>query len=511
MGTSQVAIIGGGIGGLAASIRLAASGVRVTLLERGSTVGGKVRQIEVGGRGIDSGPTVLTMRDVFADLFEAGGTTLDGALTLRPLDVLARHVWTGGTRLDLFGDPQRSADAIGAVFGSREAQGYLGFCERARNIHATLERTFIRDTRPSLPDLVRRVGPLRLGALAGISPFTTLARALAEHFAEPRLRQLFGRYATYCGSSPYLAPATLMLVADVEREGVWTIEGGMRRLVEALADLAVRCGVTVRCDAPAAKILVDGRGARGVVLESGEVIEADAVVANVDAGALGAGLLGREAAPAAPAMRPAERSLSAVTWSLVAETGGVPLAHHTVFFSDDYGAEFEAIRAGRLPDDPTVYVCAQDRDGSGRAPDGPERLFCIVNAPANGDRHAYDPQETTPCERRTFERLARCGLSVRHRPGSSVATTPADFARLFPGTGGALYGRNSHGWMASFQRPGSRTRIPRLYLAGGSTHPGPGMPMAAISGRLAAESLVADLVSTSLSRRAATRGGTSTR
>jgi 1-hydroxycarotenoid 3,4-desaturase len=186
-------------------------------------------------------------------------------------------------------------------------------------------------------------------------------------------------------------------------------------------------------------------------------------------------------------------------------------AHHTVFFSDDYEAEFDAIRGGRPPADPTVYVCAPDRVEADGAPLGPERLFCIVNAPANGDRSPFDPTEAGLCETRTFKRLERCGLSVRRRPESSVVTTPSDFARLFPGTGGALYGRASHGWTASFQRPGSRSRIPRLYLAGGSTHPGPGVPMAAISGILAAASLVSDLASTSTSRRAATRGGMSTR
>lgn len=509
--TPRVAIVGAGIGGLTAAIKLGASGARVTLFERAASVGGKVRQIEVDGVGIDSGPTVLTMKPVFDEIFAAAGTSLEEHLVLQPLDVIARHAWTGGQALDLFSDPARTADAIGVRFGRREAQAYLGFCERARSIHATLDDTFIRNTRPSLPDLVRRVGPLRLGALAGISPFTTLAKALAEHFAEPKLRQLFGRYATYCGSSPYLAPATLMLVTDVERQGVWAIEGGMRRLIEALARLAAKCGVAIRCDADVSEIRVGREGASGVSLRGGEVVEANAVVANADASALGLGLLGSGAASASPPMKPAERSLSAMTWSLRAEPEGFSLAHHNVFFSDDYAAEFEALRAGRLPDDPTVYVCSQDRGFPGEPRGGPERLFCIVNAPPNGDRHAYSPEETGLCERQMHRRLERCGLTVRHRPESSVVTSPADFDRLFPGTGGALYGRTAHGWMASFQRPESRTRIPNLYLAGGSTHPGPGMPMAAISGMLAAESLISDLASMRTYRPAAMLGGTSTR
>lgn len=516
--TPRVIIVGSGIGGLVAALHLSAQGLDVTVCERAASSGGKIREIPVGGTRIDSGPTVLTMRGVLEDVFAAAGASLAEAVTLRPLDVLARHVWSGGAQLDLHVDPVRSTEAIRAFAGPAEAEGYRAFSARARAIYDTLEGPFIRSDRPSMPGLVARVGPSRLGALAGISPFTTLARGLEAHFADPRLRQLFGRYATYCGASPYLAPATLMLVAHVEREGVWVVEGGLYRLVEALVRLAEARGARFRYGAEVERIHADRhRGATGVTLRGGEVVEAEAVVFNGDVGALAAGLLGADVGRAAPAIPERERSLSALTWSVVGETAGTALSHHTVFFSDDYPAEFDAIRSGRPPDDPTVYVCAQDRGPEGDAPDGPERLFLIVNAPANGERSPLNGQETARCETQTFRRLERCGLSVRREPGSSVVTTPTDFARLFPGTGGALYGRASHGWMASFQRPGSRSRVPNLYLAGGSTHPGPGIPMAAISGALAASSLiqdrciVQDLASTRPSRRAATPGGTSMR
>lgn len=510
--TTRVVIVGSGIGGLVAAFHLAARGLDVTVCERAASAGGKIRELAVGDARIDSGPTVLTMRNALEDIFAVGGASLHEAVTLRPLDVLARHVWTGGAQLDLYSDPERSAEAIQSFAGPAEADGYRDFCARARAIYDTLEGPFIRSERPSMPGLVARVGPSRLGALAGISPFTTLVRALEGHFADPRLRQLFGRYATYCGASPYLAPATLMLVAHVEREGVWMVEGGLYRLVEAFVRLAEAKGARVRYGAEVERIHADRhRGATGVTLRGGEVIEADAVVVNADVGALAAGLFGPDVGRAAPAIPERERSLSALTWSVVGRTAGTALSHHTVFFSDDYRAEFDAIRSGRLPDDPTVYVCAQDRGPEGDAPTGPERLFLIVNAPANGERSPLGGQEIARCETRTFQRLERCGLSVRREPGSSVVTTPTDFAQAFPGTGGALYGRASHGWMASFQRPGSRSRIPNLYLAGGSTHPGPGVPMAAISGALAASSVVQDLASTRPSRRAATRGGTSTR
>ena len=196
-----------------------------------------------------------------------------------------------------------------------------------------------------------------------------------------------------------------------------------------------------------------------------------------------------------------------------AQTAGFALSRHNVFFSRDYQAEFTDLSdRRRLPREPTVYVCAQDRGEHGRMPDGPERLLCLVNAPASGDTAAgLSESEIDSCETQAFQLLARCGLHVDRTSAASVRTTPQDFATLFPATGGALYGRAVHGPMATFQRPGSRTAIPGLFLAGGSTHPGAGVPMAALSGRLAAAAAIATGASTSRSHSAATNGGISTR
>jgi 1-hydroxycarotenoid 3,4-desaturase len=187
------------------------------------------------------------------------------------------------------------------------------------------------------------------------------------------------------------------------------------------------------------------------------------------------------------------RSLSALTWSIHAPTRGFPLLHHNVFFDDDYASEFaDVFGRSRLPTRPTVYVCAQDRLDEACEP-AAERLLCLVNAPATGDRHPFAQDEIDDCARRAFDLLARCGLQVSRQSGSSVATTPADFEALFPATGGALYGRASHGWMLPFTRDGAASALPGLWLAGGSVHPGPGVPMATLSGRLAARGLLAAL------------------
>ncbi len=502
----RVLVVGAGVGGLAAAVELAGEGFDVLLLERASTPGGKMREIEVGGARIDAGPTVFTMRWVFDELFDAAGADFGARVRLHRAERLARHAWPDGGRLDLFSEIERNVEAIADFAGPADAINYRAFAARAETIYRILRDPFIRDSRPSLPTLTRRIGRAR--DLIAISPFVSLWRALANHFRDPRLRQLFGRYATYCGSSPFLAPATLMLVAHVEREGVYLIEGGMRRLADALCDLARERGAELQFNRPVARILTTNGRAAGVVTEDGERLFADAVIFNGDAGALGQGLLGEAVRRAPPP--PGAPSLSALTFALQATPQGFPLLRHNVFFGSDYRAEFEAIFARhRLPEAPTVYVCAQDRDAAASTTGGAERLFLLVNAPAHHERTPLSEGDLKRCEAATYHHLQRCGLALD--PRASVRTTPADFAALFPGSRGALYGPASHGWRASFARSGAATRIPGLYLAGGSVHPGPGVPMAALSGRQAAKRVMADLASTRRPVPAAMPGGTSTR
>ena len=512
MAAQRAIVIGAGVAGLVTAGLLAARGLDVTVLERAAGPGGKMREVAVAGQRLDAGPTVFTMRWVLDEVFQELGTSLAAHLVLKPAETLARHAWDGGGRLDLFADIDRAADAIGDFAGAAEARGYRAFCARAQHIYQTLEQPFIRSERPTPVSLVRGAGIGGLGDMWRISPFSTLWRALGEHFHDPRLQQLFGRYATYCGSSPFDAPATLMLVAHVEQQGVWLVEGGMHRIAVALAGLAEAHGARLRYGADVREITTESGRVSGVVLASGERIAGDVVVANADPSALAGGLFGPGVRKAVDAVPVRERSLSALTWAMVARPSGFPLVRHNVFFSAGYAQEFTDIAAGRLPGAPTVYVCAQDRgDSDGAAPAGDERLFLIVNAPANGDRRHFSTSEIAACARQTFALLERCGLTLATQ--AETITTPAGFEALFPATGGALYGRAQQGSMAAFRRAGARTKLPGLFLAGGATHPGPGVPMAAMSGRLAASSVLASISAASRprSRPAATPGGMSMR
>ena len=525
----RVVVIGGGVAGLVSALKLAARGLEVELVERQSHPGGKMRALPAGGTAVDAGPTVFTMRQVFDELAQELGERLADIVTLKPADRLARHAWDGdggdpAKRLDLFGDVARSADAIAAFSGPAEARRYRAFTQEARKIYETLDRPFLRAPKATPFGLMQHAGPKDLW---GIKPFDRLWDALGRHFHDPRLRQLFGRYATYCGSSPFHAPATLMLVAHVEQSGVWLIDGGMHSFAQALADLARRHGVRLHYGREVREIALADNAVSGVRLDDGTEIKADAAVCNADVSALADGRLGRRAAKAAQKTPPEMRSLSAVTWTCLGDAGEFPLLHHNVLFCRDYQQEFADIFGRRqLPESGTVYICAQDRGDDGTLSQtarqrGSERLFMLVNAPPTGDTDRFDEPEIASCEERHLALLSRCGLDLSIDRSTCTVTTPADFAQLFPGTGGALYGRASHGWRASFQRPPIRTRVTGLYLAGGSAHPGPGVPMAAMSGRLAAECLLADWglparaparsASTGRSPRAVTSGGTSTR
>jgi 1-hydroxycarotenoid 3,4-desaturase len=507
----RVVVVGAGIGGLAAALLLADAGAIVTVLEKSPGPGGKLREVTVAGRRIDSGPTVLTMRSVFDRILATVGENLDDHLRLDPQELLARHHWPDGSSLDLFRDVERSAAAIESFAGPSAADGYRRFAAASADVHATLSTSFMEAGRPSPAGLVRSVGLSGLPALARIRPFSTLWSVIGDHFDDPRLRQLFGRYATYCGSSPFEAPGPLMLVAHVEQSGVWTVRQGMHAIAAAFESLAAARGADFRYGATAVRIEAPGGRVAAVATSDGLRYPADAVVFNGDPAALADGLLGDQARGGVRPVARRERSLSAFTLSMVADAGDFPLGRHNVFFSADYAREFEAILGRRaLPPDPTVYLCAEDRGDGGAAPaPRAERLFTIANAPADGDIGRADEREVDRWTTATLEKLSASGL--RLATIGAVATTPTDFARFFPSTGGALYGRASHGWSASFGRPTARTPVQGLFLAGGAVHPGPGLPMAALSGRNAAAEISRDFASMLPSRRAATPGGTSTR
>jgi 1-hydroxycarotenoid 3,4-desaturase len=480
-------VIGAGVGGLAAAIHLARAGRRVRLYERSASVGGKLRELVVGGRTILGGPSVLTMRWVFDELFDG---RLADYVTLLPVEPLCRHFFAGGATLDLHGDAERSRAAIAAFAGARDADGYLRFRRHARKIYEIVRAPFMENELPSLFDFM---SPRALWQMTQIDGLRTLMKALGDYFVDPRLRQLFARYATYNGSSPFHAPATLAVIAHVEHEhGIFAVAGGIYRLAEALERRARELGVEVITGADVEEIVVEPAGAgvraRGVRV-AGVVETADAVVANCDVADAYQRLLAR-VAPVRPLGRKyagEELSLSAYVLLATAPPPPFALAHHNVFFSRDYAREFaELVDERRPPAEPTVYVCAEATVPAGGSGDGDGGYFILTNAPPlDGRGAAVDWLEEGPaCRARVAAVLARHGWTLQ--PSATHELLPADFAARFPSSRGAIYGLASNSRMAAFKRPANRIAgIDGLAFCGGSVHPGAGLPMVALSARIA--------------------------
>ncbi|MEL7182474.1 MAG: FAD-dependent oxidoreductase, partial [Pseudomonadota bacterium] len=287
--SEKIAIIGAGIGGLASAMRLAHRGCDVTVLERHAHVGGKMRTMDSVAGPVDAGPTVMTLRPIFEELFAACDTRLADHVTLCPLEILARHRWSDGTILDLSADVATSEATIADAFGGDAAQAFAAFHGKARTLFQAFEAPMMQAANPRVLDIAGVV--LRNpGVIPALLTGPTLSKALARDFAHPKLQQLFGRYATYVGGSPTAAPALLSLIWYAEAQGVWAVDGGMHKLAQAMATVAEKAGARIRLNTGVTAMAATGDGAR-LTLADGEIL-ADKVIFNGDPKALFDGRLG---------------------------------------------------------------------------------------------------------------------------------------------------------------------------------------------------------------------------
>jgi 1-hydroxycarotenoid 3,4-desaturase len=488
--TERAVVIGAGMGGLAAAIRLAAAGVAVTVVEMAEGPGGKARAVPSAAGPVATGPTVLTLPQHVATLFALCGARIEDEVDLVALPRLAHHIWPDGSTLDLFPDADANTDAIAKLSGAREAAAFRRFNALTAQLLAAFQGPVMNAPRPLLGSIA--AAALRQPRLwPALLPGVSMDRLLRHHFRDPRLIQLFSRYATYVGGRPAHTPAVLSLIWQVEQAGVWTLRGGIHALAEALARVAAAKGVTFRYATRARRILRQSGRVTGVEIEDGATLPCTTCIFNGDPGALRDGLLGDAARDAMPTATRAKPSLSAWIWAFAAKPQGRDLAHHTIFFTADPAQEFGPIAKGQMPLAPSLYICAQDRELGLPVPET-ERFEIILNGPAN---HPIQPTEDAQCRNRTFPFLRAQGLTFTLVPGPLALTTPALLAQRYPGSQGAIYGPSPEGMMAAFRRPQARTLLPGLYLAGGGTHPGAGVPMALLSGQHAVSAWAEDRTS----------------
>ncbi len=469
---ATVAVVGGGVGGLAAAIRLRVRGHDVTVFERNAELGGKLAVLTRDGFSFDVGPSLVTLPHVYDELFRLAGTTLADEVDLVRLDPQFRYWWRSGRHVEVRDD-------------GCDVPGWAEFVRRGRTIWEVSERTFFAGPMSGPWSLARRLRRPR--DLTDIDPLRTLHAAAADVFGDDaEMVQWAGRYATYSGSSPFRAPATLGCIAHVEHAyGCWYPMGGLGALRDAFVRVAARVGVDLRCGVEVRSITDTADRVNGLLLADGTVVAADVVVANADATHLYRDLL-----PDDRALRAVRRAQPSTSGFVICAgvRGTTPgIAHHDIWFSDDSRLEFDELAAGRLPADPTIYACVSSVTDPSQAPEGCENWFLLVNAPAGA---RLDPSAS---EALVLDRLASHGVELRDRLLFTETITPADLEARYRSPGGAIYGTSSDGRRAAFVRPRNRGVRRGLYLVGGSSHPGGGLPLVTMSARIVDE-MIADEV-----------------
>jgi phytoene desaturase len=499
---ARVVVIGAGMGGLAAAARLGALGHQVTVCEQAEVIGGKLGRYERDGFRFDTGPSLLTLPAVYRDLFLKTGRALEDVLEVTPVDPVCHYRFADGLELDIpNAAPHRVAEAWDQALGAGAGADWRAFMAHAARVWDVTRGPFLEAPLAGARTLVglsRNLGDVRT-----VAPWLSLRGLGRRYLKHPQQRMFLDRYATYTGSDPRAAPAALASVPYVEQTfGAWYVPGGLYRLGEAVAQRARDVGVTIRTGTAVERVSVTDGRAHGVQLIDGEQLPADVVVANADAQHLYRDLLpGIEGAPGRKLLRKATPSLSGFVLLLALQGRTPGLRHHTVLFPADYDAEFDHVfgagsQAGcpsPVPD-PTIYISAPD-DPALRPDDAHEAWFVLVNAPRHDPRdigRGVDWDAAGLAEKyadRILELMAGRGLDVRERLLWRQIRTPADLERDTQSVGGSIYGSSSNGARAAFLRPANRSAVDGLFLVGGSSHPGGGLPLVGLSA-----AIVADLI-----------------
>ncbi|MDZ7660153.1 phytoene desaturase family protein [Fodinibius sp.] len=477
----DIKIIGAGLGGLAASCLLAHKGHDVTILEKNSSPGGKINEVSIDGYRFDTGPSLLTMPFILEKLFEYCDTKMSDYLDIKPVDPICRYFYPNGIQFDCYQDTCLNTAQI-QEFAPNDVQAYKQFISYAEQLFERTKDAFLYNPLYGLSDL----GNLNFIDFFKIDAFQTVSGRIDKEFESEELQQFFKRFTTYNGSSPYQAPATLNIIPYVELSlGGYYLNGGMYTLIKALTTLAESKGVNIHYDTEIAKINTADNRITGITDTAGEFHTADIVVSNSDASETYLNMVNKEDVSFLKRKKVAnvEPSCSGFVLMLGIDKSYNALTHHNIFFSEDYQREFKQIFEDKvMPEDPTIYIANTSYTNPEHAPEGGSNLFILVNAPYLSDNVDWSSEESW-CKELIIRKLQEHGLTdLRDHIQYSNTITPRDFYQKYRSNKGSIYGTSSNSKLAAFMRPKNKSRsVKGLYLVGGSTHPGGGIPLVTLS------------------------------
>lgn len=477
----KIGIIGAGIAGLAASVRMAAKGHEVEVFEANTYPGGKLSEFDLAGYRFDAGPSLFTMPHYVDELFELAGEDPRRHFNYRRLPVVCEYFWEDGTRL--------SAHAQVEAF-AREVENKIGVpARKLKNILDDSQRKYEVTGRIFLEQSLHKIGTWTQASVAKamlriptLDLFTSMDKVHQRFLGHPKMVQLFNRFATYNGSNPYRAPGLLSIIPHFEHHiGAFYPEGGMYAITTSIYELGKRLGVKYHFSAPVEEILTNNGRAHALRVD-GRDHAFDRIISNMDVFHTYRKLLPNARHP--ERILKQEKSTSALIfyWGIRREFAELDL--HNIFFSDDYKTEFDHLRRGGVYHDPTVYINITSKYSPEDAPAGCENWFVMVNVPFNSgqDWNALIPE----IRKNTLEKLSRIlGADVESLIACEEQLDPRSIESKTASHLGALYGTSSNNRMAAFMRHANFSRrIDNLYFCGGSVHPGGGIPLCLLSAKI---------------------------
>jgi len=482
---SKAGIIGSGVAGLATAARLSSKGYDVTVFESNDYPGGKVTQIEQDGYRFDAGPSLFTAPQLLDDVFTDAGKNPRNYFNFRKVDPGCHYYWKDGTEFKAFSETEKFARDAANKFhvNEQDVKDYIAACEKAYDI---TEDVFLKHSLHKTSTYLRLSTLKSFFQLHKAHVFSTLNSVNSSMLKHPKLVQLFNRYATYNGSNPYRAPGTLMVIPTLEyRWGTFLPVGGMHAITESLFELCQDLGVNFRFGEQVEEIKLENNKVTGLHTASGN-FDFDLVVSNMDIVPTYNNLLKNVDLPKRIAQQ--ERSSSALIfyWGIKKEFDELGL--HNIFWSDNYREEFDYLfNKKEIHSDPTIYINITSKHEKKDAPKGCENWFVMVNAPCNTEQN-WDKM-ISQTRRRVLSKLSSMlNTNVEDLIETENMLTPLDIENKTSSYLGSLYGTSSNSMMAAFFRhPNFHRNFKNLFFCGGSVHPGGGIPLCLLSGKITSE------------------------